>query len=899
MVRQHSIPCVAFLVALASAVFAPPAHGQTITATLQGVVRDASQAALPGALVTVRERNTGLVRTATSDTAGSYVLSHLPAGTYDLTVELASFKTLRREGLRFQVGQETTLDVALEVGGVAETVTVQGETPLVEASRSSVGQNISLEQIAHLPLTGRQAVALALLVPGVVQRGTSTEEPVGGGGQPRGSGETLVDGVSTELMAVNSIRSTMPPDAVQEFQVITNQYQAEFGNATGVILNTITRSGTNDLHGRLHYFHRDEALDARNAFATTKASFEQKQAGGWLGGPISRDRTHYFVAYDATRRKQIAVVTSPAAPGDVEQPFDNNQLLAKVTHQFTSNHRLTGRFSLDRPVSDNVAVGGTILEEVGVKQLAEDLSYVANLTSILSNRALNDFRVQLSDSRQQLDPKQADVYTIIRPTSISGKLPNVPQAFPELRLQLADSYTYERGRHRMKAGIDFNRVVLGEGYVYQNVPGTFQFATDRPFNAADSTTFPVVFVGNQGDPTFRMVSTGIALFAQDAWHLPHNVTLNVGLRYDAWDVTGLDLEKANFAPRLAVAWDPFGTNKTVVRAGYGVFNNNVITNATLFTTFLSGQRSIQILNPGYPNPIGGVTVPQVLSTYIAQDDQPLPVAYHTTLGFQREIATGWSVGADYVNSRGRDLIRQVDTNPPQPPAYAARPDPTRGFVRILESTGYSDYDGLLVNFKGRVASRDMFQVAYTLSSYKTTTETDSNVLQQDDLNKDDSYGYGEYDQRHRFVFSGYVTLPWEIQLGGVLTARSGVPFNIITGTDNIPNGTVNDRPNLAPGATVNTDDMKDRASFVNPGRGFAGNLPRNAGRRPSYWTLDARLAKRFRFGARSIEGIVEAFNLTNRVNYNGFQNSLASSQFGTPNSAFDARQVQLGVRFEF
>ena len=204
-----------------------------------------------------------------------------------------------------------------------------------------------------------------------------------------------------------------------------------------------------------------------------------------------------------------------------------------------------------------------------------------------------------------------------------------------------------------------------------------------------------------------------------------------------------------------------------------------------------------------------------------------------------------------------------------------------------------------MNFKGRVTSRDMFQVAYTLSSYKTTTESDASITQQDDLNKNDSYGYGDYDQRHRFVFSGYVTLPWEIQLGGVLTARSGVPFNITAGTDNIPNGTVNDRPNLVAGTSVGTDDMKDRASFVNPGRGVAGDLPRNAGRRPSYWTLDARIAKRFRMGPTSIEGIVEAFNLTNRVNYNGFIGNLASPQFGTPNTAFDARQVQLGVRFEF
>jgi hypothetical protein len=900
MARQaRAFGRVALLVLFAAGVHAPFVHGQTITAMLQGVVRDASSAVLPGATVTLRERNTGFVRSTTTDTAGRYVLSNVPAGTYDLTIELASFKTRRRESLRFEVGQETTLDVALELGGVAETVTVREEAPVVEATRSSLGLVISREQIDSLPLPGRQASSLALLTPGVVQRGTSTAEPVTAGGQPRGSGETLVDGVSTELMAVNSIRSTTPPDAVQEFQVLTNQYQAEFGNASGVILNTITRSGTNDLHGRVYYFHRDEALDARNPFATTKASFEQKQGGGWLGGPIAQDRTHYFVSYEATRRMRIATVTSPVAPGDVDQPFDNNQLLAKVTHQINGNHRLTGRFSLDRPVQDNVGVGGNTLEEVGFKQLNEDLTYVGNVTSILSNRALNEVRVQLSDARSQLDPKRADVYTIVRPSSTSGKARNVPQAFPELRFQIVDNVSYERGSHRIKVGVDFNRVVLGEGYVYQDSPGTFQFSTDRPFDANDLTTYPIAFFGSEGDPTFRMVSTGVAAFAQDAWHLPRNVTLNVGLRYDAWDITGLGLQRSNFAPRLGVAWDPFGTNKTVIRAGYGIFYNNVLTNVTVFTTFLAGQRSIAIVNPGYPDPFTrGTLQPQPPpSTYISEPDQALPRAHHTTVGFQREIGLGWSVGADYVNSRGRNLIRIVDTNPVTPPTYT-RPDPTRGFVRILESTGYSDYHGLLVNAKGRVGTRGVVQVAYTLSSYKTTTDAENDIYQQDDLNKNDSYGYGEFDQRHRAVISGYATFPWEIQVGGVLTARSGVPFNITTGTDNNLNTVFNDRPNLAPGARVGTSDMKNRASFINPGRA-SGDLPRNAGRRPDFWTLDARVAKKFRFGRASAEALVEAFNVTNRANFNGFVGNLASAQFGQPNTAFDSRQVQLGVRFEF
>jgi hypothetical protein len=875
----------------------PGASAQTITATLQGVVRDASHAVLPGATVTLHDVNTGFVRTTTTDGTGTYVLAYVPAGTYDLTIELSSFKTYKRERLRFEVGQEITIDAALDVAGVAETVTVREAAPLVEPTKSAIDMVVTREQIDSLPLPGRQASSLALLSPGVVPRGTDTAEPVTSGGQPRGSGEILVDGVSNELMATNSIRSNAPPDAIQEFQVITSQYQAEFGNASGVILNVITRTGTNELHGRGYYFHRDEGLDARNFFQTTRATFEQKQPGGWLGGPIVKDRTHYFVTYEATRRMQIATVTSPVQPGDVEQPSENNQFLAKLTHQLNAAHRLTGRFNVDRPTRHNVGVGGFTLPEVGIEQLGQDFVYVGNLTSILSNRALNEARVQWSDEKSDLQPKQADVYTIMRPSSTSGKSSNVPQTFVERRLQVVDDYSYERMNHRFKIGVDLNRVTL-TGSVLQNIPGVFTFSTDRPFNAADPTTYPTTFIGNAGDTNFAMVTTGVSAFAQDAWRLPRNVTLNVGVRYDGWAVTGIDLQKGNIAPRLAAAWDPSGTNKTAIRGGYGIFYNNVITNETLFTSFLANQRSVVISSPGYPDPfVRGSAVPQTLSTYVAQTNQPLPRAYQTTVGVQREIASGISVSADYVNSRGRHLIRIVDTNPITPPAFT-RPDPTRGFVRRLEGTGYSDYDGLLVSAKARLRNRGVVQLAYTLSAYKTTTEAENALPQQDDFNVDDSYGYGNFDQRHRAVISGYATLPFDIQVGGVLAARSALPFNITTGRDNNRNTNVNDRPDLAPGASVETSDMTDRTQFVDPGT-RAGNLPRNAGRGPAFWQLDLRLAKRVRLGRASVEGLIEAFNVTNHVNFNSPVGNLASALFGRPNSASDPRQVQIGVRIEF
>jgi hypothetical protein len=194
-------------------------------------------------------------------------------------------------------------------------------------------------------------------------------------------------------------------------------------------------------------------------------------------------------------------VTSPLAPGDYERPQDNNQLLAKVSHQLTPSHSLVGRFSLDRPVTHNVSVGNFNLPEVGYDSITEDFTYAGTLASVLSNRALNELRVQVSDARIGADHDNPDAFTIMRPTSTSGKLSNIPQAFAELRFQLVDNFSYERGAHRFKAGLDVNRVAL-DGYVYQNVPGVFVFNTDRPFNAADPTTYPTTFIGNTGDPTW-------------------------------------------------------------------------------------------------------------------------------------------------------------------------------------------------------------------------------------------------------------------------------------------------------------------------------------------------------------------------------------------------------------
>ncbi len=238
-------------------------------------------------------------------------------------------------------------------------------------------------------------------------------------------------------------------------------------------------------------------------------------------------------------------------------------------------------------------------------------------------------------------------FTINRPGSNIGKPADQPQAIPEVRYQFVDNFSYELGAHRLKFGTDISHIT-SDGYLYQNNPGVFTFTTDRPFDPADLSTYPVSFLKNEGDVTFKFTNTNVSLFAQDAWRVHQTLTLNVGVRYDMYRITGADMDAFNLAPRLGVAWDPFGTGKTTVRGGFGVFYNSIMFNVPIFTAFFANQRSILINNPGFPDPYSRPGTPGTvpISTYRAEgDDQAVPRTYSVTIGMQRELALGASAVA--------------------------------------------------------------------------------------------------------------------------------------------------------------------------------------------------------------------------------------------------------------
>ena len=298
------------------------AQTQSNAADLQGVVRDQSGAVVSGATVTARQAGTNTSKTTTSNDEGSYLIINLPPGDYEVSVEAPNFKKAVLPAVTLTVGQRADLDIALEVGQVSEVVTITGASAeLVETSKTAVATTIDQQRIDNLPINERNYLAFALTTSTV---GRDAGRPIGPaptsglnfGGQRGRSNLVQVDGADNTDNSVNASRSTVSQEAVQEFQVVSNSFAPEFGRSSGGVVNVVTKSGSNDIHGNLFGFIRDKSFQARNPFAPiAKPDFRRTQYGVTLGGPFDRDRTFFFFAFEQRRRDESGFFTSNVAQG--------------------------------------------------------------------------------------------------------------------------------------------------------------------------------------------------------------------------------------------------------------------------------------------------------------------------------------------------------------------------------------------------------------------------------------------------------------------------------------------------------------------------------------------------------------------------------------------------------
>ncbi|HWT45013.1 MAG TPA: carboxypeptidase-like regulatory domain-containing protein, partial [Vicinamibacterales bacterium] len=290
------------IVAFAVLLCAGTAYAQN--AQISGTLKDQSGAVLPGVTVTAKNDATGLTRSTVTEADGQYRVAALPPGEYSLRAELSGFGVEERHSIVLVIDQNAIIDFTLKPAALTESVTVQGETPIVDTTKSDVSTAVSTAQIQDLPVASRRWIDLAMLTPGTSQdniRGFFYRGNVNvGGGTREYSNGFVVDGVNNTWAEMGEPRQNFAMDAIQEFKVSTSNYKAEYGLATGGLLTVVTKSGTNQLHGSGLMFFRDASITAKEYFQATKPDYRRYQYGGTVGGPIIQNRTHFFGAYEGT-----------------------------------------------------------------------------------------------------------------------------------------------------------------------------------------------------------------------------------------------------------------------------------------------------------------------------------------------------------------------------------------------------------------------------------------------------------------------------------------------------------------------------------------------------------------------------------------------------------------------
>lgn len=929
---KHSLKFLSWsVVLLAAGIFATSASAQqTVTsATLSGHVEDSSRAVINGASVTVRNLETNLTQTSTSDTDGRFRFPYLPVGSYEINVHATGFADFKRQ-LTLAVGQ--TLDVALglTVAGVTENVNVAADLPVIESARTQLAENVLPSEIDSLPLNGRNYLDLAALTPGVTrsnpvanQRFPETSAVPGSGlsitGQRFINNGFVVDGMSANDDAADLPGTFYSQEVIREFEVITSGGIAQFGRASGGFVNIITKSGTNNYRGRLYGFLRNQRFDARNPLAASKDPLTQAQYGASLGGPIRKDRTFFFTNFEQTRLHNATVITiSPAnvaavknrldaiafagprlSTGVVPTAFRGTNFLFRFDHQLNNSNQLNVRYNLyDIDSINSRNVGGLNAVSRGTALDDRDQTIAVSDVATLSSKSINEARFQYTRSRLG-----APVNDVVGPAvNISGVASFGTATFsPTARdldtYEFVDTITTQRGAHSLKAGVDYllNRVNITFPGALQ---GVYTFSSLGNFLANRYATFQQAF----GAPSQFQSNSNIGFFVQDEWRPTSRLTINAGLRYDAQFLPDpITTDANNFAPRLGVAYAP-GDRKTVIRASFGIYFDRLPLRATSNALQRDGAKyKVAVLSFGQP---GAPAFPSLLTAFpsnalasITTIDPNIKNSYNEQASVQveRELTSSTSLSVGYLHTRGLHIILSRNVNVPTAPASAGvlnlgRPDPRFANVGRFESSGDSSYNAMTVSLKHRMQRWFGVRVSYTLSKAIDDAGNAFFFTPQNNFNLRDDRGLSDNDQRHRLTVSGTFEAPAGrsdqvvkravsgFQLSYIFSYASRLPFNIVTGTDRNFDTNVNDRP-------------------VGVGR--------NSGKGFNFASLDLRLSRRFRLSERmQLEALAEGFNVLNRANFQLPNNVFGTGatplpSFSTPTGAADPRQIQFGLRLSF
>ena len=728
---------VARLVVLCACVFlvaVTPALAQQ-RGSISGKVLDQDGLALPGATVTVTEERTGFTRTVVTAETGAYSVPNLEPGVYLVTVEMAGLVGPKYPPTTLTAGSALTVELKMQVAGVREEITVTGQSPLVERTSNQIGGSLSSREIEDVPSNFRNFTALTQLIPGMTPNpAASTFEggQVVANGTPSQQNVYLIDGMYNNDDRLGGSQGTQVRvvlDNIQEYQVLSNQYSAEYGGGAGAIINMVTRGGTNRFAGRVYTYFRDEKFNSRGHFLpATAAKPEERtlQAGFAIGGPIIKNRAHFYFTLEKDNEDIAGQKRFPAAAAPLARDFVGafevraSNYFGRGDLQISERNFVNVRWVLETAPTRGEGFN-TNNQTPDAQTWESDWDHLVSgtYTSVLTDRASNVIRVGrigeslgtgaqafFDDDVNQIGFAGRDPFSIgqqnTHPSYITGR--GGEGLNTRIRTYVFDeAFSYFvpsllGGEHTFK---------VGGGVGFHQMPprttfssGTFQFRTDAPYNPNDPATYPFQFdvtVGPPNDYGYAITSKDRRqyLFAEDKFRVSNNLSLNLGVRYDHHKHT--PASKAAIAPRLGFAWDVTGRGTTVVRGGLGRFyayvpvvldlvhqQTGVL---TLFPTITVTDVNSPVLRPtmitdsaGNPgvaslSPAGQAEINRLRDQIIAgtafnrdpridSPDRRMPYQWAWSVGVNHELFNNTALAVDYVANASRDQLGVVDINEP-------------------------------------------------------------------------------------------------------------------------------------------------------------------------------------------------------------------------------------------
>ncbi len=1007
---SKSIARLSILLAVTT-ILATGVLAQSNSGSITGVVQDQNGAGIASATVTVTNVGTNLTRSVQTDADGRYEVPSLPTGVYKVMANASGFQGATIDSANLAVGEKLRVDVKMTVGEVSALVTVAAQT-VTDTETSNVGDTITAQRVADVPINGRDFTGLLATIPGSVQSTNQFQASINGIPSTFGGSSVLVDGIdagrvdlngtSNVLGRIESRVNRVSMDSVQEIQVVEQTYSAQYGQAIGAVINPITKSGTNQFHGSGFEYYRNEALDANDFFNNVsgfpRSKFRLNQFGGNVSGPIAKDKLFFFTNYEGVRQTRgilfrgyvptaafrteftpalgsaLAVLPLPNTANFLN--VDADPLLEYGEYRVQKNSKLredTGSIKLDYHSSDrsqfslryNINDSDTVTPYgVATDQTADGTLRVQlfklshNYT--LSSQTVNDFAfgINRNVTNPSAGPSTLPIFNFLfADASIAGP---GPAQFNQYRkgmvYQFLDTLSYIAGDHSLKMGTDIR---LNRRDALSVTQFTLLF-----FGANDFRNGAALIGQSSGNPLLSYANENYSFFVQDDWKAHPRLSLNLGLRYEISSVSrekngrlqNFDLntrtftplgqkiynvDKNNFGPRVGFAFDVFGNQKTVLRAGYGIFYNQELP-ASFGSPQVNTFPSVQVFFPSYPiNPaeynstsLDGRTV------LLINRNLPTTYAQQWSLNVQQNVGVG-VLQVGYIGNHVLDILTNGVITPRNiNPTLEDFTRPIAGIGSILDIGTYpqSTYNALQITFRRNLSKGLRLNANYTWSHELDNVigffKDYQNYL---DLNADRSSG--DQDIRHNFTFDAGYDVPsfrdlfgdglprwiadgW--QLNSLTQIRSGFPVNV-TVTGGIFGGAL--RPNLVSGVSTRPSNYSlpfnqfNIDAFSRPAAGTFGNLGRNALRGPGFAQVDFSIFKNTKLAeSRALQLRMEIFNLFNHPNFadpsgginaDAFGGSLnrraffgqsistVGNQLGGLLGAGGPRQIQFSVRYLF